>query len=185
MIKKIFFILLIFSFSISADSKKEKKWQKLENCKYLENKANDGDSFHVECGKEYLFRLYFIDTPESEESLPERIKEQASYFGISPEQSLKLGNVAASFTEKNLSGKELTIWTKWSDALGRSKMKRYYALVYLEKKDYNEMLIKNGLARIHGYRTKLPNGKESKNYLSELKILEDKAKKGKRGGWGY
>ena len=123
--QKFFFLLILVSFSVLAESKSEKKWQKLENCKYLENKANDGDSFHLECDKEYLFRLYFIDTPESEESLSERIREQASYFSISSEESLKLGKEAASFTKKIFIGKKLTIWTKWSDALGRSKMQRF------------------------------------------------------------
>ncbi len=182
----IFFYLLmvLFSFTIIADTKNGKKWEKLENCKYLDNRANDGDSFHVECDREYLFRLYFIDTPESEDSLPERIKEQASYFNISPEDSLKIGKEAANFTKKTLSQKNLTVWTKWADALGRSKMKRYYAFFYIDGEDYNELLIKNGLARIHGARTNLPYGKASKKYISELKVLEEKAKKEKIGAWG-
>lgn len=183
--KSFFYLLMVlFSFTIIADTKNGKKWEKLENCKYLDNRANDGDSFHVECDREYLFRLYFIDTPESEDSLPERIKEQASYFNISPEDSLKIGKEAANFTKKTLSQKNLTVWTKWADALGRSKMKRYYAFFYIDGEDYNELLIKNGLARIHGARTNLSYGKASKKYISELKVLEEKAKKEKIGAWG-
>jgi endonuclease YncB( thermonuclease family) len=33
----------------------------------MENASNDGDSFHVKAdGEERIFRLYFVDTPESE-----------------------------------------------------------------------------------------------------------------------
>jgi len=40
-------------------------WQELTGCKFAEQDFNDGDSFHVKHkGKEYIFRLYFVDTPE-------------------------------------------------------------------------------------------------------------------------
>ena len=50
------------------------KWVALTNCRYLPNPANDGDSFHVAAGnKKYLFRLYFVDAPETDASLADRI----------------------------------------------------------------------------------------------------------------
>ena len=59
-----------------------------QSCHYLIKRANDGDSFHVSVnGKEYIFRLYFVDTPEVDTEFPQRVKEQARYFGITPEQA--------------------------------------------------------------------------------------------------
>ena len=47
-----------------------KDWIVLENCRLITNPANDGDSFHVSAGeKEYLFRLYFVDAPETERGM--------------------------------------------------------------------------------------------------------------------
>lgn len=35
-------------------------------------------------GEERIFRLYFVDAPESALTYPERLQEQAEYFGIRP-----------------------------------------------------------------------------------------------------
>ena len=50
-----------------SDAKgREKDWITLSNCQLITNKANDGDSFHVQAnGTEYLVRLYFVDAPET------------------------------------------------------------------------------------------------------------------------
>jgi endonuclease YncB( thermonuclease family) len=48
-----------------------KAWIILKDCRFIANPANDGDSFHVSVGdKEYLFRLYFVDAPETDEMAP-------------------------------------------------------------------------------------------------------------------
>ena len=53
----------------------------LKDCRLIPNPANDGDSFHVSAGeKEYLFRLYLVDAPETDEMTPRRLIEQAKYF---------------------------------------------------------------------------------------------------------
>jgi hypothetical protein len=58
-----------------------KDWIVLNNCRLIANPANDGDSFHVSAGeKEYLFRLYFVDAPETDEMIPGRLVEQAKYL---------------------------------------------------------------------------------------------------------
>ena len=68
------------------DARAAKKWREYTGCNVIPNASNDGDSFHVKPSniktRRYLFRLYFVDTPESEKSLPERLQEQADYFGI-------------------------------------------------------------------------------------------------------
>lgn len=160
-------------------------WSRLEGCVLLPNPWNDGDSFHVRYGgKEYLFRLYFVDTPESENSLPERLAEQARYFGTSPKEVMTLGKEAAGFTRNELSKQPFTIHTRWHDALGRSRLQRFYALVETNGKDLNELLVARGYARIYGSRVPLPDGRTSQQYLASLRRIETQAKRERRGGWG-
>ncbi|MEY2563594.1 MAG: nuclease ue [Verrucomicrobiota bacterium] len=49
--------------------------------------------------------------------------------------------------------------------------------------DLIELLVKNGLARIYGTRTPLPDGRDSRTYLARLAELESEAKRAGRGGW--
>src|SRR5207253_784664 len=57
-------------------------WVALHGCHFLRKRANDGDSFHVSVsGKEYIFRLYFVDAPETTTEFRDRVEEQAKYFG--------------------------------------------------------------------------------------------------------
>ena len=119
----------------------------LENCRLIPNQANDGDSFHVSAGeKEYLFRLYFVDAPETDEMAPRRLIEQAKYFGITVPQAIEVGRAAKDFTQEKLS-QPFTVLTHMSDALGQSRLERFYAFVETKEGDLGEQLIRNGLAR--------------------------------------
>jgi endonuclease YncB( thermonuclease family)/predicted flap endonuclease-1-like 5' DNA nuclease len=130
-----------------------------------------------------LFRLYFVDTPETDPSLSDRIDEQAKYFGISTEQTIEVGKIAEAFTREKLTP-EFTVRTCFQDALGRSKMERFYAIVQTTKGDLAEQLIENGLARIHGASAN-PVGLPSANVeWQKLEQLERNAKLEKVGGWG-
>jgi hypothetical protein len=44
--------------------------------------------------------------------------------------------------------------------------------------------VSEGLARIYGTRTPLPDGRDSREYLAHLRELELEAKAVKRGAWG-
>ncbi|MEY2547327.1 MAG: competence protein ComEA [Verrucomicrobiota bacterium] len=159
-------------------------WQTLDDCHFVANASNDGDSFHVTSkGKPYLFRLYFVDTAETDTSLGERIEEQAKYFGITPKQTVEVGKVAAQFTREKLM-QPFTVRTCFQDALGRSKMERFYAIVQTPTGDLGEQLIENGLARIHGASAN-PTGLPRANIeWQKLQQLERDAKLEKVGGWG-
>ncbi len=105
------------------------EWQTLRGCTFVPNEWNDGDSFHVRHqGQEYIFRLYFADTPESEDSLPERVAEQAEHFGITPTQSVQAGIAAKKETARFLDA-PFTVITRFQAAPGPSKMTRFYAFV--------------------------------------------------------
>jgi len=170
-----------------------KKWREYTGCHLIPNKANDGDSFHVKPSNRkratYLFRLYFVDTPESGKSLPERLQVQADYWGIADlADVVKAGKEATKFTENFLKD-GFTVHSRLSDALGRSKKDRDYGMVMVGNKDLGTELVRNGLARVFGKGTNL-SGLEGYNrteasWWKRLRGAEMEAKKAKRGAWAY
>jgi len=159
-------------------------WVTLQGGHYLVKRANDGDSFHISIqGKEYIFRLYFVDAPETTSEFRDRVEEQASYFGVTVDQVLKLGELAKTYTREKLSGPFL-VRTCWEDAMGRSRMQRFYAFVQTSNGDLGEQLVENGLARIHGASAKPEALSSAGSELRKLADLERKAKQEKVGGWG-
>ena len=162
---------------------KEKDWITLEHCQLIPNKANDGDSFHVRGNDtEYLVRLYFVDAPETASVGPERLIEQAEYFGVSVPQVIEVGLNAKRFVEARLS-EPFTVITRLAGGLGRSKIQRIYGLVRTKDGDLGEQLVANGLARIHGITAAPPRGSTSAAELEKLAQLENEAKRQKVGGW--
>ena len=130
----------------------------------------DGDSLRVRLpdGRLETFRLYFVDTTESR-SRGKRSDEQAAYFGLTMSEAIKLGEEAKAFT---------------AAALQRPGPTRYYACVFTaEGNDLVELLVRNGLARIYGTRTPLPDGTDSRTYLATFRDLEQQAKSAGLGGW--
>ncbi len=159
-------------------------WVTLSNCTYVANDANDGDSFHVRCGrKNYLFRLYFVDAPETDLGFPERVGEQAKYFGDTAPQMLQVGAAAKDFVRAQLSH-PFIVRTCMQDALGRSKMERFYAFVEIDHGDLGERLVANGLARVHGTGTQPPGMSGAETEWRKLDQLERTAKEQKVGAWG-
>lgn len=183
---RIWFVLVLLPLaSLAQKAPSAKPFETLDGTRYLPQQYNDGDSFHVRLkdGQEKIFRLYFVDTAESEATYAERTAEQAAYFGVSAEAATALGKEAAAFT-KNVLSKPFTVRTRWHTALGRSKLPRYYAMVTTaDGKDLAELLVSNGLARIYGSRTPLPDGSDSRTYLAKLSAVEAQAKAAHRGGW--
>jgi endonuclease YncB( thermonuclease family) len=162
-----------------------KAWERLDGCTLVPHRWSDGDSFRVRHhGREHLFRLYYVDAPEAEHSLPERLHEQGRYFGITAEQAGQVGREAGAFTRTALAAKPFSIQTRWRDALGRSEQQRFYALVQSAGGDLGERLVSAGLARIHGVRVPLPDGRDSRTYLRHLRNLESAARAKELGGWG-
>lgn len=160
-----------------------KDWIVLEDCHLIVNPANDGDSFHVRVTeKEYIFRLYLVDAPETDAADPARLIEQAKHFGISVPQVIELGERAKSFVQETLA-KPFTVHTRMANATGRSNSERFYAFVQTKEGDLGEQLIANGLARIYGRRGPPPGASSSTAERQKLKELEDKAKQHKLGGW--
>jgi hypothetical protein len=67
-------------------------------------------------------------------------RQQAAYFGITPDAAIQIGREASEFTKQALA-KPFTIYTRWRHALGRSAIWRYYAIVVAtDGRDLNELL---------------------------------------------
>jgi DNA uptake protein ComE-like DNA-binding protein len=161
-----------------------KNWVILENCRLITNPANDGDSFHVSVGaKEYLFRLYLVDAPETDARNPGRLIEQGKYFGITVPQAIEVGQAAKEFIQEKLS-QPFTVFTHMSDAMGQSRLERFYAFVETKEGDLGEQLVRNGLARSYGFKTAPPRLTSSRIEVEKLQQFEDEAKREKIGAWG-
>ena len=161
-----------------------KEWIVLKDCRLIPNPANDGDSFHVSVGpNEYLFRLYFVDAPETDEMTPRRLVEQAKYFAITVPQAIEVGRAAKEFTREKLS-EPFTVFTHMSDAMGQSRLERFYAFVQTSEGDLGEQLVRNGLARLYGFKGPPPGLKSSRIEFDKLQQFENEARQEKIGAWG-
>jgi endonuclease YncB( thermonuclease family) len=177
-------------------AEKVRGYDKFTDTQLIKNDGNDGDSFFVKAvGREFEFRLYFVDAPEKYlsdryENQRRRVAEQASEMGgITPEQAVEVGLEAKAYMESQLKGQAFTIYTQWEEVYDGE---RYYGFVELPDGSYlGNHLVEEGLARIH---TKGPGSKqnpiptprgdsffEHRDYLTSL---ERKAQKAKRGAWG-
>lgn len=174
-------ILMLFAFlPVSGEA----EWEKLEKCHYDRNPSNDGDSFHVKHrGKEYLFRLYFVDTPETHADLERRVRDQADYFGMDLKNITRMGQEAARFTKEQLRG-SFTVWTRWQDAKGSSQLKRNFAFVETESgDDLAALLLEHGLARLYGASASHPEGRSEDKMWDYLGSREKKARAKHLGCW--
>lgn len=176
------------------DAFAQKKWRPpYTDCQLIPHTGNDADSFHVRAGniknRTYLFRLYFVDAPESDRSLPERLQEQADYFGIANiNDVVKAGKEATKFAENFLKN-GFTVHSRLADAMGRSAKDRDYAMVLVGDTDLGMELVRNGYARIFGMPTDLSDLPAYKTtaqiWQRRLRGAEAEAKREKRGAWAY
>lgn len=166
-------------------------WETLESCRFVPHEANDGDSFRVEHqGKEYAFRLYFVDAPEVSDRLPDRVADQAQHFGTTTERLTRAGRVAKNATEDLLAGR-FDVTTRWQSGGILGGLPRYYAFVFIESEkpgvaaDLIAVLVANGLARVHGVPAIPPDSELSATDLRKMyEELQAQAKSEGAGAWG-
>jgi len=60
-----------------------------------------------------------------------------------------------------------------------------FAIVIVNGRDLNELLVENGLARIYGARTPLFDGRDSRKYLARLAELQTTVKRERKGAWRF
>jgi len=171
---------LILSLLALAQPAQAAEWEKWEGCRLATAEYYDGDSFHViKSGKDRIFRLYAVDTAETNDDFPERVKEQQKYFGATKEEVLAEGKKAEEFTRRLLQ-QPFTVETQWIDAKGNSRQERYFALITLsDGTDLAVRLLEAGLARSYGMQEGLPS-----SYVGKLDRAEAQAKRSRLGLWG-
>lgn len=179
---KIILLLLVLA-ACTVGAAEPKTWVTLTNCQYVPGEFNDGDSFRVRSGtNEYIFRLYFVDAPETNLRYAERTREQSEYFGVTLDETMKAGVKAKEVVQEFLKT-PFVVRTRWSTGGGRSKEPRYYSLVEVGGTNLAEFLVGQGLARNKGAVANPPSGMKSKVYIEKLQALEDEAKRKGLGVW--
>lgn len=194
---RVLFSLAMF-FLILAASVSAKEWFIYDRCELVDGEYYDGDSFSVKplTGYTYLFRLYGVDCPETDDRFESRLLEQGKDFEVEQADLMKWGEKAAEFTRAFLQ-KPFRVYTQKIKADGASGKSRYYAIIVNDEgQRLDEALVSAGLARAHGmgaewdepmWEGKLanfPRRMTSRRYLSSLRVLEKRAKREKVGIWG-
>jgi endonuclease YncB( thermonuclease family) len=174
-----------------APTQRTGAYETFAGCRFVEHRQNDGDSFRVKLqdGRVEQFRLYFVDCPESEfrsyrggATNHERIHEQAQAFAISDQQAVEIGSRAKSRVHDLLGHGSFTLHTRWDDPFGDE---RYHAFVLSADGAWlDEILVSEGLARIHTKGADLPDGTSMKLHQSHLREIEKEARRKHRGAWG-
>ena len=157
-------------------------WVKLTDCRLVPHEGNDGDSFHFESGgSEYIARLYFVDCPEKDDQVPDRIAQQMEAFGVSEEKVYTYGREAKKFTERLLA-RPFIVVTRFQDAMGRSKLPRYYSFVFPNgsRPDLGSLLTQAGLTRSFGQKAANDLGLDRSYYDR----LENNARRNRVGIFG-
>jgi len=170
-----FLAIILTANAMAAD------WAKLDKCRFISNRINDGDSFMVKNkATTYVLRLYWIDTPKKINDYPERLSAQAAYFGIKPDEVVQIGREAKLFTQEFLKG-DLTVFTQWENGQGIGQ--RYYGIVNSNKGSLIEALVANGLASISGFAKAWPEEQSIQAFRGRLLKLKNQAKKKGLGAW--
>jgi endonuclease YncB( thermonuclease family) len=127
-----------------------------------------------------------VDAPDISLIHPQRVQEQARYFGVSSQRVIEEGQRAAQYVTKLLNEHPFTVMTRWEEVPGLS---RYYALILVEispgKPVYlADLLVQQGFARVAGVTSSLPADARSINdYALELQALKRHAQQSKAGIW--
>ncbi len=155
-------------------------WEKWQGCRLATSEYFDGDSFHVsKSGQKRIFRLYAVDTAETDDKFPDRVAEQQKYFGATKEEVLAEGDNAEEFTRRLLQN-PFTVETQWIDAKGNSHQQRFFGKITLsDGSDLGLRLVEARLARSYGLRLGLPA-----SYLSKLDQAQASARRSRIGLWG-
>ena len=167
-------------------------YQYFRDCSLVGDRANDGDSFRVSVGgDELVLRLYFVDTAESyvhpRGYNRERLAEQGKYFGGRSEAKMvELGQRAKREVLAALGSERFEVYTKWQRVFDSERMYGFVRFVSGEWEGLylSEVLVSQGLARIHTTGAGLPDGTGEGAFERRLMRLEGEARIGERGAWG-
>ncbi|MBB5038375.1 thermonuclease family protein [Prosthecobacter dejongeii] len=167
---------------------KEDKFLIFPRATLVESRANEADTLRIRIGnEEHIFVLYFIDALEASMNHPQRVAEQARYFGRTNEKVItSTGAEAAAYVAELLKTRPFEVITRWERV---PNTLRYYALIRFLREDGQrvylmDLLLRKGYARLDGVDTPLPgDSRDLPTYLAELMSLSRKAREEKQGVW--
>jgi hypothetical protein len=122
----------------------------------------------------------FVDAPETDLGYRDRVETQAGYFGITPEHAVEAGNMASEFVLTKLKEKGFTITSRWQHVFSGYYPDRIYGFVTVGDRGLGELLVENGLGRIHGQKV----WGLTEPVRERLAEREEEAKAEERGAWG-
>lgn len=171
--------LLTLGATVAAE---RREWVTVTNCHYVATKDGDGDSFRVRSGtNDFIVRLYFVDTPETNMRYAERNRDQAEHFGITLDETVPAG-VRAKEVTRALLREPFTVRTRWASAAGGGREPRYYSFVDVGTNSLAALLVAQGWARTKGVTATIP-GQNSKDFAARLRGLEAEAQQQRLGIW--
>lgn len=166
----------------ASGAAERREWVTFTNCHYVATKDGDGDSFRVRSGtNEFNVRLYFVDTPETNLRYAERNREQAEHFGVTLDETVRVG-VKAKEVTRTLLQQPFTVRTRWASAAGGGREPRYYSFVDIGTNSLAGLLVAQGWARTKGVTATIP-GQNSKDFAAKLRKLEAEAQQRRLGVW--
>jgi len=168
-------------------------YQIWDDCVMVDHRGNDGDSFHIQAlhGREEV-RIYYVDAPESAARSYRdgntnhlRIAQQgAAMGGLDQAETTRVGLKAKALVKQLLDGKRFQVVTSGERVYSSH---RKYAFVIV---DWNgqlhylhELLVMQGLGRIHTKPAYLPDNTTASEQKKHLKNLEAYAKNMRYGAW--
>jgi len=154
----------------------------------VESRANEADTLRIRIGSdEHIFVLYFVDALEASMNHPQRVADQARYFGRTNDKVItSTGIEAAAYVTELLKTRPFEVITRWERV---PNTLRYYALIRFVREDGQrvylmDLLLRKGYARLDGVDTLLPGDpRDLPTYLAELMSLSRKAREEKQGVW--
>ncbi|MFQ3577583.1 MAG: hypothetical protein SNJ52_01045 [Verrucomicrobiia bacterium] len=164
-------------------------WQEIPGARRVESSHNDGDSVAVRVGNEVtIFRLYFVDTLETNPRSEARLTEQARLFGIPPSQLKAAREIAARASQRTrqLTSRPFTVHTKWQRVDPHSSNPSIRAFIETEEGDLGQILVSEGLALIKSgpALSDHPGGRSVAQQLIDLRKQERSARLSNQGAWG-
>jgi endonuclease YncB( thermonuclease family) len=162
----------------------------LDKTTLVETRANEADTLRFRTGAdENIFVLYFVDAIEASTSHPQRINEQARWFGnVNDRLLVETGVEALNYVRDLLKSRPYQVLTRWEQVPNST---RYYALIRVEIQPGKgvylaDLLMQAGYARVQGVTTPLPNdSRDEVAYMLELKNHGDRARTNKAGIWRH
>jgi len=172
--------------AVQEAGKVSSNWETLEDLTLVPGPHNDGDSLTVEIeGKPVVFRLYWVDTVETNNRSTARRAEQAERMGIAPgDEALTIAYAAKQYTADRLA-QPFTIQTKWERVDPSGDNPSIRAFVQTDRGDLAELLVAEGLALVKegSARSEHPDGRDIATQANAFEQLRHQAREQRKGFW--